>query len=88
MALYLDSEQCQTSQGMYSVVASRYARAFVGLPHGWLSAMGAPPSVDDIHANLAEIEDMSSFTRPLRGVDEMRAVAEQVRAARKAGKTN
>jgi NAD(P)-dependent dehydrogenase (short-subunit alcohol dehydrogenase family) len=79
MAAYLVSEACQTSQGMYSVLGNRYARAFVGLPDGWLAPLDAPPTVEDIQQHLAEIEETTSFIRPLSGVDEMKSVADRVR---------
>lgn len=82
MAAFLVSEACKTSQGMYSVLGNRYARVFIGLPPGWLSEIDSPPSIDDIRSHLPEIEGMERFTRPLSGLDEMKAVAEQVRAQR------
>jgi len=79
MAVYLVSERCTTSHGMYSVLGHRYARIFIGAPDGWLGSAHTPPLPEDIAAHLAEIEDTSVFTRPMCGLEEMQSVTARVR---------
>ena len=74
MVAYLVSEQCTTSQNMYSVLGGRYARVFSGATHGWYFPGKIAPSPEEIIAHLAQIDDTGMFDLPLSGLDEMDAV--------------
>jgi NAD(P)-dependent dehydrogenase (short-subunit alcohol dehydrogenase family) len=64
LAVYLVSERCQATQAIYSATGGRFARAFVGVGEGWLGPAEHPATVEDIEANLAKIDDVSTYYRP------------------------
>ena len=80
LALYLCSEQCRASHQLWSAVAGRYARVFIGATRGWLAPAGAPPSVEDIAAHLGEIVDSEGFDEPMSVTQELAAVIAAYRA--------
>lgn len=71
MLVYLASEQCISSQGMYSVVGGRYARVFAGVTQGWVTPEAQPPSAEEVLARIERISDVSNYTVPLSGLEEM-----------------
>jgi len=75
LVLYLASERCTSSHGMWSATGGRYARAFVGVTRGWLGPSGRPPTPEEIAANLAQIEDRGGFTEPHTVAAELADVA-------------
>ena len=83
LAVYLVSEQCTSTHGIYSQNSGRYARVAIAAADGWVSPMGpTPPSVEDVAANFAQICDLSAPNEPLTVYEEFTAVA---RAARSQG---
>ncbi|MGB8364158.1 MAG: SDR family NAD(P)-dependent oxidoreductase [Rhizomicrobium sp.] len=74
LALHLVGEQCRSTHALWSAVAGRYARVFIGETRGWLAPEGPPPRPEDIAAHLDEIADTSGFSEPLSVKDEMAAV--------------
>ena len=74
LALYLVSETCRSTHAIWSAVAGRYARVFIGATQGWLTPEGPPPAPGDIAAHLAEIAQTAGFSEPMSVKDEMAAV--------------
>lgn len=64
LAVYLVSERCQATRAIYSATGGRFARAFIGVSEGWLGPVEHPASVEDIDANLAQIDDLSAVDYP------------------------
>jgi NAD(P)-dependent dehydrogenase (short-subunit alcohol dehydrogenase family) len=61
MVVYLASEACKSSHGIYSATWGRYTKAFVAYGNGWLGPRDKPASADDVAAHIAQIE---SFEQP------------------------
>lgn len=64
MAVYLASEQCQTSQHIYSVGGGRYARVFIGVTPGVWAADGNIATVEEIAGNIEAINGSDGFIIP------------------------
>jgi len=76
LALYLASEACQSTHGIFTSNAGRYAQVFIDAAEGWISPAGTtPPSVDDIARHIGEISDRHILHRPLTVYEEFTAVA-------------
>ncbi|MDQ7910839.1 SDR family NAD(P)-dependent oxidoreductase [Phytohabitans sp. ZYX-F-186] len=78
---YLASPACRVTGRMYSAVAGRYARAFVGVTQGWLSDPAVPVSGKDVADRMDQVEDPTGYVVPTSHEGEFAAVAEQVRKA-------
>jgi NAD(P)-dependent dehydrogenase (short-subunit alcohol dehydrogenase family) len=63
MVAFLAHEDCPVTGEIYSAGAGRFARIFVAQAEGYVDATGAP-TVDDVAAHWAEINDESSYTVP------------------------
>lgn len=79
MACYMASRTCDSSQNMYSVLGGKYSRIFVGLTEGWYHPGAVAPSVEDVAAHLAQIDDRSRYAVPRSGLEEMDTVIEAQR---------
>lgn len=80
LAVYLVSEQCTSTHGIYSANSGRYAKVRIAAPDGWVAPMGAmPPSVEDIAAHFEQICDPAIHHEPLTVYDEFTAVAKAAR---------
>lgn len=64
LALYLCSEQCTSTHGLWSALAGRYSRVFIGATRGWLGPADRAATVEEIAAHLGEIEDRKIFDEP------------------------
>lgn len=64
MAVYLASEQCQTSQHIYSVGGGRYARVFIGVTPGFWAEDGNIATVEEIAGNIDTINGTDGFIIP------------------------
>ena len=64
LVVYLCSEACQTTHGIFTVGGGRYARVFVGTNNGWFSGPDGVPSVEEISDHLDEITDLSNYIVP------------------------
>jgi NAD(P)-dependent dehydrogenase (short-subunit alcohol dehydrogenase family) len=71
LVVYLCSRECEVTHEAFSAALGRYARVFVGLTKGWQSDQ---PTVDDVHANFAQIEDRDGYTMPLSVVEELQGL--------------
>ena len=80
LALYLVSEQCASTHGVYSVNSGRYAKVRICAADGWVSPIGAPPpTLEDISAHFDEICDGAFCHEPLTVYEEFNAVASAAR---------
>ncbi|KKW91920.1 SDR family NAD(P)-dependent oxidoreductase [Sphingobium chungbukense] len=83
LAVYLVSEQCTSTHGIYSQNSGRYAKVRICAADGWVAPMGVtPPAVEDIAAHWSSITDGAIAHEPLTVYDEFTAVA---KAARRQG---
>jgi NAD(P)-dependent dehydrogenase (short-subunit alcohol dehydrogenase family) len=74
MLVYLASEQCATSQNMYSVLGGKYSRLFVGLTEGWYHPGEMAPTPEELVSMLPQIDDRARYAIPHSGLDEMDTV--------------
>jgi NAD(P)-dependent dehydrogenase (short-subunit alcohol dehydrogenase family) len=83
LALYLVSETCTATHGIYSSNGGRYARVRIAAGEGWHTPRGdTPPSVEDIAAHFGEIEARTNPVEPLTVYDE---IVEVTASGRRAG---
>lgn len=82
MACYMASNECRTSQNMYSVLGGKYARIFVGLTDGWYVPGSVAPTPDEVAAHIEMIDDRTAFSVPLSGIEEMDGVVAAAQASR------
>jgi NAD(P)-dependent dehydrogenase (short-subunit alcohol dehydrogenase family) len=80
MVLYLASEACRTTHGIYSILNGRYARVFVGVTRGWLTSSDTPPTADEIADRFDVIEDRDVYAVPVSLQDERLAMARHLAA--------
>jgi len=78
LVIYLASRACDFTHRNYSACAGRYARAFIGLGHGWLADTDAMVTADDIGAHIAEISATEKFVIPDSIVDEVLEVCDRL----------
>ncbi|MBB4615036.1 SDR family NAD(P)-dependent oxidoreductase [Novosphingobium taihuense] len=83
LALYLVSENCQATHGLYSSNSGRYARVRICAGEGWVAPKGSvPPTLEDISTHFDKISELGEFSQPMTVYEEFTAVAA---AARKQG---
>jgi NAD(P)-dependent dehydrogenase (short-subunit alcohol dehydrogenase family) len=76
LALYLVSEACEATHGIYSANSGRYARVRICAVDGWVAPMGTtPPTLEDIKENFAAISSAEIYHEPMTVYDEFTAVA-------------
>jgi NAD(P)-dependent dehydrogenase (short-subunit alcohol dehydrogenase family) len=78
LVVYLASRACDFTHRNYSACAGRYARAFIGLGHGWLADTDGTVTADDIGAHIAEISATEKFVIPDSIVDEVLEVCDRL----------
>jgi NAD(P)-dependent dehydrogenase (short-subunit alcohol dehydrogenase family) len=71
LVMYLASEQCTTSQTLYSAVGGRFALVFAGVTRGWMSPIDRPATPEEVASRLHQIEDMSQFIRSRGTLDDL-----------------
>ncbi len=64
LVVYLTSEACKSTHGIYSATWGRYAKAFVALSEGWLGPRDKPASVEDVAQHFAAIESRDKLVFP------------------------
>lgn len=80
LAVYLVSEQCTSTHGIFSANSGRFAKVRICAADGWVAPMGStPPSVDDVAAHFGQICDPAVYHEPLTVYDEFTAVANAAR---------
>lgn len=83
LVVYLVSEQCTSTHGIFSANSGRYSQVRICAADGWVAPMGTtPPSAEDIATHFDEICDVTVYHEPLTVYDEFTAVA---KAARRQG---
>ena len=80
LTVYLASDTCQETHGVFSSVAGRYARAAVSVGCGWRDSGGQLATVEDVAQHWAEIADDRPVGRPHFVHDEFRIVIDQIKA--------
>jgi hypothetical protein len=70
MVVYLASEECKSTHGIYSATWGRYAQAFVALSEGWLGPRDTPASVEDVAQHFAAIRRSDNLVIPQHLSDE------------------
>jgi hypothetical protein len=80
LVTYLASSACAVTGEVFSALAGRFARAFVGLTSGWLADDPYAVGPDDIAAHLGEIRDTDGHWIPATIGEEQASVAEVLRA--------
>jgi NAD(P)-dependent dehydrogenase (short-subunit alcohol dehydrogenase family) len=71
IVVYLASRACTGSHQLFSAVAGRYARVFLGLGEGWLADRDREPTADDVAAHIAEIAATEPHSVPSSVADEI-----------------
>jgi NAD(P)-dependent dehydrogenase (short-subunit alcohol dehydrogenase family) len=64
LVVYLASEACTTTHGVYSAIAGRYARIFTAVTAGWLNPSSEPPTAEEIGAHLQSIDAQDGYFVP------------------------
>jgi NAD(P)-dependent dehydrogenase (short-subunit alcohol dehydrogenase family) len=64
MVAYLAHEGCPVTGEVYVAGAGRFQRLFLATTPGWVAADGSTPSVEDVAAHWAEINDETGYTIP------------------------
>jgi NAD(P)-dependent dehydrogenase (short-subunit alcohol dehydrogenase family) len=70
LVTYLVSEACQSTHAMYSATNGRFARAFVGMTHGWMGPRDVPATADDVAANFEQVSSTERYFIPESLTDE------------------
>jgi NAD(P)-dependent dehydrogenase (short-subunit alcohol dehydrogenase family) len=77
LVVFLASEQCTSTHGIYSATWGRYARVFVGFGEGWVGPRDVAPTADDIDAHWGEITARERFSEPRCLEDEFAQLVRQ-----------
>lgn len=78
--LYLVSEQCQHTHGIFSQNGGRYAQVRICAADGWVAPAGTvPPAPEDIIKHIGQITDAGVYHEPLTVYEEFTAVAKAAR---------
>jgi NAD(P)-dependent dehydrogenase (short-subunit alcohol dehydrogenase family) len=80
MVVYLASDACDTSHEIWTVGGGRFGRVFIGVNEGWFAGVGARPTVEEVHANLDAIRDISSFDVPTSSTEELALLMAKLQA--------
>ena len=78
MALYLVSRDCELTHEIFTAVAGRYARVFVGTTPGWFAGPKADVSVEDIHDHLDAIRSEDGYSVLADATEELKALVGQL----------
>lgn len=79
LVVYLVSEQCQSTHGIYSANSGRIAKVRIAAVDGWVSPLGHVPTAEDVAANWGQICDPAIYHEPLTVYEEFTAVADAAR---------
>lgn len=80
LAVYLASEQCQSTHGIFSSNGGRYSQVYIDVAQGWISPAGSiPASAEDIANHMSDISDRTILHQPQTVYDEFNAVAAAAR---------
>ena len=68
-AVHLAHESCPVSAGIYLAGGGRFARLFVASTDGYLHPDDVAPTIEDVAANWAAINDEASYYVPTSTLD-------------------
>ena len=71
IALYLVSRECEVTHEIFSAVAGRYSRIFIGSTPGWFPGPNAVVAVEDVRAHLDEIRRQEGYSVHGNATEEM-----------------
>ncbi len=78
LAVYLASENCTATHGLYSQCIGRMAHVFIGAVKGWQAQRQSPPSVEEVAEHWNEICDAGQgYIVPLTASEENAMVLSQ-----------
>ncbi len=77
---YLASRDCSVTGEIFSALAGRFARAFVGLSPGWLADDPSAVAAEDVREHFDQIRSTEGFWVPATLSEEQRSVADVLRA--------
>jgi NAD(P)-dependent dehydrogenase (short-subunit alcohol dehydrogenase family) len=78
LVVYLVSEDCSSTHGIYSASLGRYARVFVAASNGWIGPRDEAPAAEDIALHFATICDQKNVTVPESLRDEFTDIIKQL----------
>jgi NAD(P)-dependent dehydrogenase (short-subunit alcohol dehydrogenase family) len=84
LVLWLVSERCKVTHGIFSQTGGRYAQIAIAAADGWVSPAGTtPPRPEDIAEHAEHIGNFDIWHRPLTVYDEFTVVSEATRRQRR-----
>jgi NAD(P)-dependent dehydrogenase (short-subunit alcohol dehydrogenase family) len=81
LVVYLCSEACDSTHGIYSSTLGRYARVFLSMGEGWVGPRTEAPRAEDMAAHWAAICEKKGAQELGSLMDEFRMVAGQLTGA-------
>jgi len=82
LVLYLVSERCKATHGIYSCNSARYARVFIGATEGYVANGGRIATPEEIEANWSAVEDRARYHTPQSVYEEFLPVVQSVKRAK------
>ena len=79
LVTYLVSEACTSTHALYSATNGRYARAFIGMCHGWMGPRDTPATADDVAAHFGEVSNTDRHFIPESLTDEFVHLVERIK---------
>ncbi|MBK5010947.1 SDR family NAD(P)-dependent oxidoreductase [Pseudomonas sp. S60] len=64
LVVYLASEACSSTHGIYSASVGHYARAFLAVNQGWTGPRQAPASADELARHFQQIHEVGDYSIP------------------------
>ena len=80
LVVYLCSEACDSTHGIYSASLGRFARVFLNVGAGWVGPRGVPPSVEDLAGHWTQVCDKKGAEEVGSLMGEFELVAKQLQA--------
>jgi NAD(P)-dependent dehydrogenase (short-subunit alcohol dehydrogenase family) len=80
LVLYLASEQCRSTHGIFSANSGRYAKVHICASDGWVTPAGTTPArPEDIAEHYDQIADLTHYHEPMTVYEEFNAAAAAAR---------
>jgi hypothetical protein len=80
LVVYLCSEVCDSTHGIYSASLGRYARVFTSVGAGWVGPRTAPASVEEVAAHWAQVCEKQGAAEVGSLMGEFELIAAQLQA--------
>lgn len=74
MVVYLASEACTSTHGIYSAALGHYARAFIGVNEGWTGPRQTPTTADQVAEHFQRISGFGPISTPESLSDEFNII--------------